>query len=60
MAVSGDEYRVRPIGWVRSPLVDIAVAPKQGDEGAPEADLVFSAEYVEGLKNLDVARRFLC
>ncbi len=59
MAVSGDEYRVRPIGWVRSPLVDIAVAPKQGDEGAPEADLVFSAEYVEWLKNLDVGETIL-
>lgn len=59
MAVSGDEYRVRPIGWVRSPLVDIAAAPKQGDEGAPEADLVFAAEFVEGLKNLHVGETIL-
>jgi tRNA-Thr(GGU) m(6)t(6)A37 methyltransferase TsaA len=52
--VSGGEYRLQPIGWVRSPLVDVADAPKQGDEGAPQAELVFLAEFVEGLKDLDV------
>ena len=46
------EHQLRPIGRVRSPLVDVAAAPRQGDEGAPEAELVFFAEYVEGLKNL--------
>jgi hypothetical protein len=29
-----------PIGTVESPLTDRASAPKQGDEGAPEAWLV--------------------
>ena len=29
------------IGTVESPLTDLAAAPKQGDEGAPEAWLVF-------------------
>jgi tRNA-Thr(GGU) m(6)t(6)A37 methyltransferase TsaA len=52
--VSGGEYQLRPIGWVRSPLVDLAVAPKQGEEGAPQAELVFLAELVEGLKDLHV------
>ena len=47
-----DEYRVHPIGWVRSPLVDLAAAPRQGDEGAPDAELVFAAEFVEGLEGL--------
>lgn len=32
-----DDYRLRPIGWVRSPLVSLEAAPKQGDEGAPSA-----------------------
>ncbi len=50
--MSGGEYQLQPIGWVRSPLVDLAVAPKQGDEGAPQAELVFLAEFVEGLKDL--------
>lgn len=32
-----DAYELRPIGWVRSPLQDVALAPKQEHEGAPEA-----------------------
>jgi tRNA-Thr(GGU) m(6)t(6)A37 methyltransferase TsaA len=59
VAVSGAKYWVRPIGWVRSPLVDIAAAPKQGDEGAPKADLVFAAEFLEGLKDLHVGETIL-
>ena len=43
---------MHPIGWVRSPLVDLAAAPRQGDEGAPEAELVFVAELVEGLEGI--------
>jgi tRNA-Thr(GGU) m(6)t(6)A37 methyltransferase TsaA len=34
-------YEVRPVAWVESPFVDRASAPKQGDEGAPDAWLVF-------------------
>jgi tRNA-Thr(GGU) m(6)t(6)A37 methyltransferase TsaA len=54
LAVSSDEYRVRPIGWVRSPLVDLAAAPKQGDEGADPAELVFAAEFLQGLRDIRV------
>ena len=50
--MSGGQHLLQPIGWVRSPLVDLAAAPRQGDEGAPQADLVFFAEFVEGLKDL--------
>ena len=32
---------LRAIGVVESPLADLAAAPKQGDEGAPDAWLVF-------------------
>lgn len=45
-------YTVRPIGHVNSPLVDRADAPRQGDEGAPEAWLDFDPEYQEGLRDL--------
>jgi tRNA-Thr(GGU) m(6)t(6)A37 methyltransferase TsaA len=41
-----------PIGTVRSPLTDRASAPKQGDEGAPEAWLVFDAGVEEGLDGI--------
>lgn len=37
------------IGTVESALKDRASAPKQGDEGAPEAWLVFDARVAEGL-----------
>jgi tRNA-Thr(GGU) m(6)t(6)A37 methyltransferase TsaA len=40
------------IGTVESPLTDRAAAPKQGDEGAPEAWLVFSPEVAEGLDGI--------
>jgi tRNA-Thr(GGU) m(6)t(6)A37 methyltransferase TsaA len=43
---------LRPIGRVSSRLEDPAVAPKQGDEGAPEAALVFEPAFEEGLRDL--------
>ena len=45
-------YDVTPIGRVESPLVDRAMAPKQGDEGAPDADLVFDPGVADGAKDL--------
>ncbi|NJD61478.1 MAG: tRNA (N6-threonylcarbamoyladenosine(37)-N6)-methyltransferase TrmO [Deltaproteobacteria bacterium] len=45
-------FALKPIGYVRSPLVDRKQAPKQGDEGAPEARLVFKPEFEAGLKDL--------
>ncbi len=32
-----DAYELRVLGYVRSPLADLADAPRQGDEGAPDA-----------------------
>ncbi len=46
------KYAVRPIGTVESPLRDPAAAPKQGDEGAPEAIIVFAPEVEDGLRDL--------
>lgn len=45
-------YELRPIGWVESPLVDPATAPKQGDEGSPDAWLVFDNAMRDGLGDL--------
>ena len=45
-------YQVEPIGWVESPLTDRAQAPRQGDEGAPDAWLVFEPEFAEGIRDL--------
>jgi tRNA-Thr(GGU) m(6)t(6)A37 methyltransferase TsaA len=45
-------YLLEPIGRVESPLVDRELAPKQGDEGAPEAWLVFEPGVRRGLADL--------
>jgi tRNA-Thr(GGU) m(6)t(6)A37 methyltransferase TsaA len=45
-------FELQPIGSVESPLLDPAAAPLQGDEGAPEAWLVFDEANSEGLRDL--------
>ncbi len=45
-------YDLQPIGWVESPLVDLELAPKQGDEGSPEALIAFEQAVSEGLRDL--------
>jgi tRNA-Thr(GGU) m(6)t(6)A37 methyltransferase TsaA len=50
--VTGDSCVVRPIGRVESSLTDPELAPKQGDEGAPDAWLVFEPDVAEGLADL--------
>ena len=42
------------IGTVASPLKERAAAPKQADEGAPEAWLEFDADVAEGLEGIAV------
>jgi tRNA-Thr(GGU) m(6)t(6)A37 methyltransferase TsaA len=46
-------FALRTIGRVESPLVDSAVAPNQGDEGSPEAWLVFDPAVSEALRDLE-------
>jgi tRNA-Thr(GGU) m(6)t(6)A37 methyltransferase TsaA len=43
---------VMPIGVVESELTDPATAPKQGNEGAPDAWLVFESQVLEGLEGI--------
>jgi tRNA-Thr(GGU) m(6)t(6)A37 methyltransferase TsaA len=45
-------YELRPIGRVRSLLVDPAAAPKQGEEGAPEAWLELDEAVRDGLSDV--------
>ena len=44
--------KLEPIGRVESSLKDPALAPKQGDEGAPQAWLVFEPTVVEALEGI--------
>src|SRR5437867_12165427 len=52
--LSDQRYELQPIGWVESPLVDRAAAPRMGNEGSPEAWLVFDARFSEGLRDVQV------
>lgn len=47
------------IGTVQSALTDRATAPKQGDEGAPEAWLVFETRVAAGLDGIAVGEELL-
>jgi tRNA-Thr(GGU) m(6)t(6)A37 methyltransferase TsaA len=50
--VTEPAYVLRPIGWVESPLTNRDEAPMQGDEGAPDAWLVFEPAVREGVRDL--------
>ena len=52
-------YAVRPIAWVESSLTDTRSAPRQGDEGAPDADLVFEPEVIDGIADLRVGEQII-
>jgi tRNA-Thr(GGU) m(6)t(6)A37 methyltransferase TsaA len=55
--VSAEEpLRLEPIGTVVSPLSDPADAPKQGDEGAPDAWIVFEPRVVDGLRGIETGQ----
>jgi len=47
--VNQPRFELTPIGRVKSPLTDPGSAPRQGDEGAPDAWLVFDPAVLEGL-----------
>ena len=51
-AMNDPKYRLWPVGWVESPLTDRAAAPKQGDEGAPPARIVFQPEIRKAARGL--------
>ena len=47
-----DPYQLRPVGRVESPLTDREDAPKQADEGAPPARIVFRPEFRDAANDL--------
>jgi len=50
--VAESRYEVVPVGWVKSPLTEMAQAPMQADEGAPPAWLVFEADVGDAIRDL--------
>ncbi|HET7120789.1 MAG TPA: tRNA (N6-threonylcarbamoyladenosine(37)-N6)-methyltransferase TrmO [Solirubrobacterales bacterium] len=60
MKVVGEDLgELRPVGHVSSPLSERATAPKQGDEGAPEATVEIAAEYESALRGLEAGDELL-
>ena len=47
------------VATVESPLTDRAAAPKQGDEGAPDATLVFEEGLAAALEGIEVGDELL-
>jgi tRNA-Thr(GGU) m(6)t(6)A37 methyltransferase TsaA len=54
--VDAATYVVRPIGFVRSSLKRPEDAPRQGDEGAPDARVEVAADVAEGLQGIEVGQ----
>jgi tRNA-Thr(GGU) m(6)t(6)A37 methyltransferase TsaA len=52
MERNSSAYDMRAIGWVESSLTDMDSAPKQGDEGAPDAWLRFEPDVLDGLQGI--------
>jgi tRNA-Thr(GGU) m(6)t(6)A37 methyltransferase TsaA len=52
-------YELHPVGRVESPLTDRDHAPRQGDEGAPPARVVFRPEVREAAADLRVGDEVL-
>ena len=46
-------YDVHPVGRVSSDLTDLADAPRQPDEGAPEAWLVIDPQYAAAIDGIN-------
>jgi len=57
--VSPRSYEVRPIGWVESPLVDRELAPRQGDEGAPDAWLVMDPSMSRAIRDIEAGSEMI-
>jgi tRNA-Thr(GGU) m(6)t(6)A37 methyltransferase TsaA len=50
--MADDQFELIPIGTVESALTDTATAPKQGDEGGPDAWIVFEPAFAAGLADI--------
>lgn len=54
-----DDLVLLPVGWVESRLVDRGMAPRQGDEGASAAWLVFHPRFARGMRELAAGQEVL-
>jgi tRNA-Thr(GGU) m(6)t(6)A37 methyltransferase TsaA len=57
--MSGEQFELRRIGVVKSPLDDVGAAPKQGNEGGAEAWIVVDPAVREGLDGVSAGDRLV-
>jgi tRNA-Thr(GGU) m(6)t(6)A37 methyltransferase TsaA len=57
--MADDPLVLHPIGWVESVLVSREQAPKQGDEGAPDAWIRFEDSVRDGIRDLRIGHEVL-
>lgn len=57
--VSGPEITMRPVGRVESPIRDRQDAPKQGDEGSPDAWITFEPGVREAIQDVEAGDRLV-
>jgi tRNA-Thr(GGU) m(6)t(6)A37 methyltransferase TsaA len=50
--MTDESYCLRPVGWVESSLTVRENAPRQSDEGAPSARIVFRADVRPAIRDL--------
>jgi tRNA-Thr(GGU) m(6)t(6)A37 methyltransferase TsaA len=54
--MKADEYQLKPVGFVRSPIRSLQDAPKQGHEGAPNAWLEIDPALADAMEGLQVGQ----
>jgi tRNA-Thr(GGU) m(6)t(6)A37 methyltransferase TsaA len=57
--VDDERIVLTPIGFVESPLSDPSSAPKQGDEGSPDAWLILDPRFSDGLRDVQKGHEVL-
>ena len=57
--MASDSFEVRAIGRVESPLTDADSAPRQGDEGAPDAWIEFGSDFLDALDGVEPGDRIV-
>lgn len=54
-----DRFELRAVGRVESPLTDPRLAPRQGDEGSPDAWLVLDPAVSDAARDLEVGSQVI-
>lgn len=52
-------YSINPSGFIRSELKNRDEAPRQGDEGAPNAWIEVNDEFVQGLEGIEPGQQLI-